>query len=71
MFLGEFYAGDRVSTPQGPATVLYRRMSAPDFARVASYSVRLDSKANALGYSGTLYAAEQVGTLKDDGKVSL
>lgn len=71
MFLGEFLAGDRVLTPEGPATVLYRRMSALDFGRVAAYSVRLDSKADQPGYTGSAYAAAQIGPLKETKRYTL
>jgi energy-converting hydrogenase Eha subunit B len=54
--------GDRVLTPGGPGSILYKRMAAPDFATVAAYSVDLDARASHLDptYAGTVYPAADV-----------
>jgi hypothetical protein len=54
----EFQSGDRVLTPYGAGEVVYRRMAPPSYTEVASYSVRLDSKREVVGYEGTIVAAE-------------
>lgn len=53
-------AGDRVTTPGGPGSVVYRRMAPPSYSEAAVYSVRLDSRAGDPRYSGTIYPAGQV-----------
>mgnify|MGYP003403044754 CR=1 FL=1 len=53
--------GDKVSTPDGLGTVVYKRMKAPDYSKVEVYSVRIDSKCNTTNYSGTIYLAKDVG----------
>ena len=59
-----FDQGDRVDTPGGPGTVVYKRMAAPDFVEVAVYSVKLDnSHYSPNGSTGTLYQAKQVKAL--------
>jgi hypothetical protein len=60
MSSGSFDRGDRVMTPGGPATVVYRRMAAPSYTEAAAYSVRLDCRAADPTYSGTMYAAGDV-----------
>jgi hypothetical protein len=61
-----FDKGDRVSTPAGTGTILYRRMAAPDYNSVAAYSVCLDTKKIESEkppfpfYSGTIFKAEEV-----------
>lgn len=55
-----FQAGDRVRTPGGPGTVVYRRLAAPDFRIVGVYSVWLDAQAERPGYGGTIYPAAAV-----------
>ena len=40
MIAPDFLAGDRVTTPHGVGTVMWRRYTAPGFEHVASYSVR-------------------------------
>jgi hypothetical protein len=58
--------GDRVSTPLGNGSVLWKRMLGPDYRDVDSYSIELDSKkAEALVepfpfYNGTIFPAEEV-----------
>jgi hypothetical protein len=57
----QFDKGDVVITPQGPGTVIYKRMSAPTYATVEVYCVCLDSKKlESASYSGTIYKASQV-----------
>lgn len=55
-----FDQGDRVITPEGRGTVVYRRMAPPTYAEPAAYSVRLDSRAGDPTYNGTIYAARDV-----------
>lgn len=61
-----FRTGERVMTPHGPGKVQYCRMEAPDFVKVACYSVMLDHKLKASQeppfpfYNGTIVPAEQV-----------
>ena len=58
-----FDKGDRVVTPQGAGTVVYKRMAAPNYATVLVYSVALDSKVSndkEPNYVGTLYPAKEV-----------
>jgi hypothetical protein len=64
-----FIKGDRVKTPLGNGSVLWKRMAGPDWISVECYSVELDSKkAEALlppfpYYSGTVFPAEEVSPL--------
>jgi len=57
-------AGNRVMTPEGLGTVVYRRMAPPDFKEPASYCVRLDALMSGpeyrLSYTGTIYPASLV-----------
>jgi len=53
--------GDRVSTPDGLGTVVYKRMEAPDYCKVAAYNVRVDATCSNPNYSGTIYMAKDVG----------
>lgn len=61
-----FDRGDKVMTPMGPGTVVYRRMASPSYAEVDAYSVALDHKVAEAqkppfpSYSGTVFPAEQV-----------
>jgi hypothetical protein len=61
-----FDKGDRVITPYGVGSVLYKRMAGPDYVEVAAYSVYLDhKKAEAEKppfpfYNGTICKAEEV-----------
>lgn len=65
-----FDKDDRVSTPQGPGTVVYRLMSSSDFSKVSAYSVCLDArkqkeiKSPFTSYTGTIIPAAQVQSLK-------
>lgn len=52
--------GDRVITPHGPGSVVYKRMAPPTFSEVAVYSVKLDSHKGEPSYSGTIFQAEHV-----------
>lgn len=52
--------GDRVKTPGGPGVVMSRRLKAPDYNRVASYSVCLDSRKHEPRYGGSTYGPDQV-----------
>jgi hypothetical protein len=54
-----FSAGDRVLTPAGLATVVYRRYGT-SLGKVEAYSVRLDLRAEDPRYTGTIYAAADV-----------
>lgn len=60
-----FEAQARVITPEGPGTVIYKRMKPPEYSQVAAYSVRLDSRKDHPGYFGTIYTPDQ---LKEEGK---
>ena len=53
---------DRVLTPEGPGTVVYKRMNPPDYCEPAAYSVRLDSPAAPYHTpgAGTVFPAEKV-----------
>lgn len=55
-----FDRGDRVMTPGGMGTVVYKRMEAPDYVQVAAYSVKLDTAIHNPNYTGTLYPAREV-----------
>jgi hypothetical protein len=61
-----FDKGDRVMTPGGAGTVVYKRMAPPDFFEVDVYSVCLDTRKAETekppfpSYSGTIYKAEMV-----------
>jgi hypothetical protein len=61
-----FIKGDRVKTPLGNGTVLWKRMAAPDYIEVDCYSIELDTKkAETLVppfpyYNGTVFPAEEV-----------
>lgn len=55
-----FDQNDRVHTPQGHGTVVYRRMASPTFSVPEAYSVRLDRKDGLPGYSGTMFSADDV-----------
>lgn len=61
-----FDKGDRVNTPNGPGSVIYKRMAGPDYTRVAMYSVCLDyRKAESEqppfpNYSGSAFPAEEI-----------
>lgn len=58
--------GDRVTTPGGSGTVVYRRVLGPDFQQVGHYSVALDHKVAEQdrppfpSYTGTIYPASEV-----------
>jgi hypothetical protein len=56
-----FDRGDRVITPGGTGSIIFKRMKPPTFGEVDVYSVRLDSRAKEDPfYSGTIYEAEMV-----------
>ena len=59
-----FDQGNRVMTPGGAGTVVYRRMKAPDYYEVAAYSVRLDRLSGVVGYCGNIYLAHEVKALE-------
>lgn len=58
--------GDRVMTPCGPGSIVYKRMAAPTFQEVDVYSVFLDSRKAEMekppfpSYSGTIFKAALV-----------
>jgi hypothetical protein len=62
----EFNKGDRVMTPGGAGSVVYKRMRGPTFSEVDVYSVFLDTKKEEClkppfpSYTGTIYKAEMV-----------
>lgn len=62
----DFDKDARVNTPQGPGTVVYKRMAPPTFSQVDVYSVCLDSKKAESEkppfntYTGTIFKAEMV-----------
>jgi hypothetical protein len=56
----QFNAGDRVNTPFGPGKVVYKRMAPPTYSQAEAYSVKLDEKADRIGYSGTMFSADDV-----------
>ena len=60
-----FQPRDRVITPNGPGVIVSMRMAPPNYSKAESYSVILDSKRNQLGYSGSVYPAEQVQALNE------
>lgn len=60
-----FDKGDRVLTPSGRGTIYYKRMRAPDYSKVESYSVKLDKMMTSTNhnfetYNGTIFPAEEV-----------
>lgn len=61
-----FEERDRVMTPEGAGSIVYRRMAPPNYNEVEAYSVCLDSKKEAsekppfASYTGTVYPAEKV-----------
>ena len=61
-----FDKDDRVLTPLGTGTIVYRRMAAPNYSEAETYSVRLDKPAYVLNsnyqpnYAGTIFLASQV-----------
>jgi hypothetical protein len=64
-----FKTGDRVTTPLGDGTVVYRRMRAPTYVHADVYSVHLDAWraesvcASRSTYTGTIFKAEHVEAL--------
>ena len=56
----QYRQGDRVQTPNGPGSVAYQRMAAPDYAEVAAVSVVLDSEQTRAGYTGTVFPASVI-----------
>lgn len=50
-----FDQGDRVKTPKGPGSVVFRRMAPPSFAAAEAYSVQLDGR-----HMGMMFKAEDV-----------
>ena len=52
-----FDMGDRVMTPHGAGTVVYRRMAPPSYAEPAAYSVKLDKFPT---HTGAIYQASEV-----------
>jgi hypothetical protein len=62
----DFDKGDRVITPQGVGTVVYKRMKPPTFGEVDVYSVCLDHKKAETeqppfpSYTGTIFKADMV-----------
>lgn len=56
----KLFAGARVQTPLGDGSVLYVRMSAPEYTRVVAVSVYLDSRRSDPFYRGTIFASEKV-----------
>lgn len=62
----EFCKGDRVKTPMGLGTVVYKRMEAPAYIKAEAYSICLDSKKEESerppfsSYSGTMFPANEV-----------
>lgn len=55
-----YETGDRVKTPGGTGSVVFKRMQAPDYSRVEAYSIRLDSEMHRRTYTGTMFKAEEV-----------
>lgn len=61
-----FDKGDRVMTPDGPGSVVFRRMGGSFYADVKAYSVCLDHKKAESekppfpSYTGTMYPASDV-----------
>lgn len=55
-----YEAQERVITPEGPGTVIYKRMKPPEYSEVAAYSVKLDSRKDHPNYHGTIYAPDQL-----------
>jgi hypothetical protein len=56
----DFDRGDRVLTPGGIGTIVYKRMAPPDYAHAAAYSVYLERDRARVGYAGTIYPAADV-----------
>jgi hypothetical protein len=56
----DFESGDRVMTPHGLGTVVFKRMAPPHFLDAGSYSIRLDSQDKRPGYTGSSYPAKDV-----------
>ena len=54
-----FTRGQRVKTPLGVGTVVYQRMSPPDYTDAFAVSVKLDSKKNP-EYNRTIFPAEAI-----------
>jgi len=56
-----FETGDRVMTPFGGGTIVFKRMAGPDYNTVETYSVKLFSKAElSPTYVGTLFFVKDV-----------
>jgi len=53
-------AKDKVLTPQGEGVIVFVRNGPPDYNTPEAVSVILDSKRNAIGYSGTMFLAKEV-----------
>jgi len=55
-----FEPGERVTTPLGPGTIVYKRMAPPAYAEPEAYNVFLDDKKEIPGYTGTIIGAALV-----------
>lgn len=55
-----FSITNKVYTKFGLGTILYQRMSPPEYNKVQVYSILLDSKRDNPGYAGTLIKPEDV-----------
>ena len=58
--MSSYTHGQRVTTPQGPGTVAYQRLAAPDYREAEAVSVVLDAKRQQPGYVGTIFPAAAV-----------
>lgn len=62
----DFAPGTRVHTPHGNGSVAYIRMAPPSYATVEAVSVVLDGRRDRPGYSGTMYAVDDVRIIKGE-----
>lgn len=62
--------GDRVTTDLGVGVIIYQVMAPPEYNQAYLFSVCLDNRKGTLGYSGTMFRAEEVKPerVKDESK---
>lgn len=56
--------GDRVNTKLGPGTVNYYLLEGPDYVKVRSFSIILDSRKDYPNYRGTIMNPNDVDPIK-------